>query len=354
MSAFAIMRWTLARFKGMRRSQAKTLAALVSGLMKSHRVGVAAIGRSLGGVPKHGIKRVDRFLSNPRIDLEAAHRALAEEVIGPRQRVLVAVDWTRLRAQWVLVAGVVLGGRAVPILWAACREGQFRTSQNAFEGAFFLLLKTILPPGVQAVVLADRGFHRVELLRRLQELSLEYIIRQPGKLWVRGAGYEGLLEDLPLERGRLKDLGACRLRRSRSVAGRLVVLWGRRQREPWHLSTNCAEPAAWVAGAYGKRFTLEETFRDKKSTRFGWSLGELRVQKMDRLERLLLVVAVTYWLLSLLGAEAERAGWDKRVRANTVKVRTHSWFTLGRICFLQGLFVYIPHLKNRPQLTEVI
>lgn len=349
MSASAIMRWTLCRFKGIRRSQSKTLATLVWGLMRSHRVGIAAIGRALGGIPKHAIKRVDRFLSNPRIDLELAHRALAREVIGPRKRVLVSVDWTQVRAQWVLVAGVVVGGRAAPILWAVCWGGQFRTSQNAFEGAFFLLLKTILPPGVEAVILADRGFHRVELLKRLQELGLEYIIRQPGNVWVRSPGYEGLLRQLQWERGRRRDLRECRLRRSRPVLTRLVALWDRGQAEPWYLATNCADPAGWIAKAYGKRFTVDQAFRDTKSTRFGWSLGQLKIQRAERLERLLLVMAVAYWLLTLLGVAAEQAGWDRKVRANTVKTRTHSWFTLGKICFHQRLLLPLAAAKRSVQ-----
>ncbi|HQK52490.1 MAG TPA: hypothetical protein PLK60_15030, partial [Myxococcota bacterium] len=52
---------------------------------------------------------------------------------------------------------------------------------------------------------------------------------------------------------------------------------------------------------YGRRFTIEEVFRDKKSTRDGWSLGEYRLKdRPDRLDRLILVMASAWFLVSLI------------------------------------------------------
>ncbi|MDA8192366.1 MAG: hypothetical protein M0Z53_00005, partial [Thermaerobacter sp.] len=70
----------------LRKSQRKTLAALVWALTRQPLLGIAAIVRSLamahGTTAKHAIKRVDRFLGNVGIDLEVACGDLIQTVIG--------------------------------------------------------------------------------------------------------------------------------------------------------------------------------------------------------------------------------------------------------------------------------
>ncbi len=57
-------------------------------------VGLAAIGRELRvpTTPKHAIKRVDRFLSNPKVPLLKMLTAYILWVIGPRQRIGICCD----------------------------------------------------------------------------------------------------------------------------------------------------------------------------------------------------------------------------------------------------------------------
>ena len=61
----------------------------------------------------------------------------------------------------------------------------------------------------------------------------------------------------------------------------------------------------------------------------------------DRRDRLLLISALAIAVLSLLGAAGERIGYDRWLKANTVKRRTHSLFR-------QGLMLY-HHLPNWPE-----
>ncbi len=90
---------------------------------------------------------------------------------------LVALDWTDVRGFHTLLAGAVLKGRAIPLLWASYTQGQLHRSQNAFEESLLRLLVTMLPGGVKVVVLADRGFGRAELAKTCHELKLRYLIR---------------------------------------------------------------------------------------------------------------------------------------------------------------------------------
>ena len=58
----------------MHYKRAYSISLAVLGVMYSDRLSIAAVGRSLASVrgtsPKHGIKKVDRLLSNPKFDVE--------------------------------------------------------------------------------------------------------------------------------------------------------------------------------------------------------------------------------------------------------------------------------------------
>ena len=75
--------------------------------------------------------------------------------------------------------------------------------------------------------------------------------------------------------------------------------------------------------------------------RFGMGLSSMHVSRPDRRDRLLLISALAIAVLSLLGAAGERIGYDRWLKANTVKRRTHSLFR-------QGLMLY----HHRPQLAR--
>ena len=92
---------------------------------------------------------------------------------------------------------------------------------------------------------------------------------------------------------------------------------------------------------YGRRFTTEENFRDTKDIRYGLGLSSTHIGTPHKRDRLLLVCALAQALLTLLGAAAERAGLDRRLKVSTTKKRTHSLFR-------QGLYWYgaIPMMRE--------
>jgi len=120
----------------------------VFGAMRCRRVAQADIGRSMRGktLPKHKIKRVNRFVSNEQVDVAEALRALivvAAKAAGGR--LVLLVDWVDVRGYKVLVASVPIRGRSVPVLFAAYHKWELFRSQNAFERGFFTLLRALLP-----------------------------------------------------------------------------------------------------------------------------------------------------------------------------------------------------------------
>ena len=55
----------------------------------------------------------------------------------------------------------------------------------------------------------------------------------------------------------------------------------------------------------------------------------MHVSRPERRDRLLLISALAIAVLSLLGAAGECIGYDRWLKANTVKRRTHSLFRQG-------------------------
>jgi hypothetical protein len=76
--------------------------------------------------------------------------------------------------------------------------------------------------------------------------------------------------------------------------------------EPWVLATSLEATRATIVALYAKRMRIEETFRDAKNPRFGWSLRYGVAHSAQRLEALLLITALAMFAVILTGLAAEQ------------------------------------------------
>ena len=105
-------------------------------------------------------------------------------------------------------------------------------------------------------------------------------------------------------------------------------------KEPWCLAASSAdEPAQALINLYAKRWEIEGGFRDAKDLRFGMGLGSMHVSSPERRDRLWLINAFAVVLLTLLGAAGEALGYDRHLKTNTTKRRTHSLFRQGSMLY---------------------
>lgn len=328
--------WVLTVTLGLRLSQRKTLAELVGAALTVERVSLPEIGRRLlSTTAKHGTKRVWRFTKNQRVEVSDAMEGVVRRLLKSRKKkpVLVALDWTEVRKFHTLVAAVVIGGRAVPLLWASYEEWEFHRSQNSLEEGLLRLLKTMLPEGVRVILLADRGFGRTELARTCQSLGFSYVIRIAPDVWVEADGYRGNLRDYPVKKGVCRLLKHVDYRKKDPVRQHVVVHWRKglpkERDECWFLMTNLEASAQRLCLLYGKRMPIEEFFRDGKSRRNGLALRNTQITKPDRFDRLLLILVLAYLLLCGLGLRAKQlycpSNWCTNQRPNECSV-----FTIGR------------------------
>ena len=320
----------------LRLSQAKTLAILVSSAMHVERISLANIGRAMQGRVKHQIKRCWRFCANDRIETADAMSGMLKRVLRKRKKkLLISFDWTDIKSFQTLVASVVFKGRSVPVCWASCRKHLYdgHRSRNAFEESLLLMLRSMIPRHVKVILLADRGFGRTELARFCQNQGFNYIIRIQPNVRVRHADHTGKLLDYPVHKGICKLLKSVAYRSHNAVTQNIVVRWVRnlpkKRDECWFLMTDLQAGGAQISKLYGRRMTIEELFRDQKNKRNGWSLRDTRITRPERLDRLLLILAIAYLLLCGIGLLARQTGrpgdWSSSTRNEC------SVFTIGRI-----------------------
>jgi hypothetical protein len=354
--------WVLSVCLGLlRKSQAKTLSELVAATLGVGRISLAEIGRELAATPdnsaKHAIKRVWRFCANDRVEpaevmLAAMTRLWRQRLKWHRRRsdrrpLLISFDWTKVRGLHVLMAAVVVQGRALPLCWASYRSLTLHKSQNVLEEAMLLQIKAKLPAGLRIVILADRGFGRAALLATCQRLQLEYLIRIDSDVIVRTGRWGGNLKHYPVRRGMAQYWQAASYRSDALVRTHLVIRWkkglaGKRD-QPWYLATSLGRAdfglaagrlAVRISDLYALRFDIEELFRDAKNEHLGWSLGKTRMRRPERLDRLMLVLALAYVLLVGLGLWCREHLQPRRWASNN-RLRELSAFAIGRVMLLR-------------------
>jgi hypothetical protein len=122
-------------------------------------------------------------------------------------------------------------------------------------------------------------------------------------------------------------------------------------KQPWCLaSSNTNASARVLMSLYGKRWSIECGLRDTKDLRFGMGMGSIHVSTPARRDRLWLLNALAIALLTLLGAAGEALGYDRYLKSNTTKRRTHSLFRQGSM--LYDLIPTMPEVRLLPLIER--
>jgi hypothetical protein len=324
-------------FDDIHAARLDSMARYSTTIMRGVRASVTAIGAAYAEMeelkPKHGIKQFDRFLSNKGIDVAALTPDWVRFVLGSRPEVLIALDWTEFDDDdhAVICAYVVTThGRATPLAWTTVKKSELKNQRTAHEHALIERLHDAIPPTVGVTLLGDRGFGDQVLYATLTTLGWDYVIRFRGVVLVEHEGERRAAEGWISATGRARKLEGVYVTERRTEVGAVVLVHDKRMKEPWYLATSLrTQTAAAIIKLYGRRFTIEETFRDQKDIRFGVGLSATHIRSAARRDRFLFLLAIAQSLLTLLGAACERAGLDAYLRANTVKRRTHSLFRQG-------------------------
>ncbi len=338
----------------------KSLAGATLGVIESASLAIGMIGQGLalarGRLTKHAVKQVDRMLSNRGIDVDALLVHWVPYVVGSRDSITVALDWTEFDADdqaTIMLSLLTRHGRATPLVWLTVGKSTLKHRRNAYEDQVLQRLAKVLPAGVRVCVVADRGFGDQKLYRMLAEdLKFDFVIRFRANIEVTTAeGETRAAADWVGATGRARTLRGAAVTAHACPVAAVVCVQAKGMQQPWCLATSLADqPARALINLYAKRWQIEGGFRDSKDLRFGMGMGSIHVSTPERRDRLWLVSAFAVVLLTLLGAAGEALGYDRYLKSNTTKRRTHSLFRQGGM-----LYQLIPNMTEfmlRPLIVQ--
>lgn len=331
-----------------------TVVRAVEGIIRGGKLSPATIGRSLPGRvrPKHGIKCVDRLLGNSKMagDRRFLFMAVARRLLDGCSRPVVLIDWTQSGGSHeALVAAVPIGGRALPIYVEV--HPLEKLGNAAVEGRFLCSLKAILPTECRSLIVTDAGF-KGPFFQAVLALGWDFLGRVRGTAKAVSSTGETISKEQFYEKASTTsaELGTFDLFVKQRIPCRLVLVRKRRkpgrkpppprckeQRElrqaaldPWLLATSLSDgDADEIVRHYAKRMQIEETFRDAKNHRFGWSLDAVRLSTPQRTAVLLTLAALAFVVVTLIGMAAERRGLHRAYQANTQTRRVLSFLVLA-------------------------
>jgi hypothetical protein len=331
---------------------AQRLASLtdgVDGVLHAASLGVRAIGQGLavaqGLAPRHAIKQVDRLLSNPQLSMAQVFGCWVPFVVGERREIFVNFDWTDFEEadQSMVVLGMhTTHGRSTPLVWKTVTRSALKDQRNDHEDELLVGFAAVVPKHVRVTVVADRGFADSKLYNFLtEELGFDYIIRFRGNMYVEDAAGERRKAKAWLgTAGRMRVFRHARVTTQRHLVPVVVCVQDKAMKEPWCLVSSRHDlKGVEIKVAYGRRFTVEETFRDVKNPRFGLGLTQVVIARNDRRDALFLLAILAHTLLTLLGKAGQDLGMDRMLGAT--RPRQLSLFRQGLL-----LFELIPQMRE--------
>ena len=337
-----------------------SLANATLGVIRTASLAVQTIGLGLalarGLVTKHAIKQVDRLLSNEGIDIDAILRHWVPYVVGPRTSINVAMDWTDFDADGqasLMLSLLTRHGRATPLVWLTVETATLKNRRNEYEYQALVRLADALAADIKVCIVADRGFADQKLYRVLsEELKFDYVIRFRGNITVTAADGEARTAAAWVgPGGRASVLRGALVTAERYQLGTVLCVRDKDMKQAWCLATSLTDAtASTLKHLYGKRWSIECGFRDTKDLRFGMGMGSIHVSTPARRDRLWLLSALAVALLTLLGAAGEALGYDRHLKSNTTKRRTHSLFRQG--CMLYDLIPMMPEQRLVPLIER--
>ena len=240
-----------------------TLGVLTSASLAVHAIG-QGLAHARGTLSKHGVKQVDRLLSNRAIELDGFFSHWVPHVIGAREEIVVALDWTSFARDGhdtLMLSMLTEHGRATGVMWETVSTATLKDNRNRYEDELLYRFSKVVPEGVAVTVVADRGFADCNLFKYLEEdLGFSYVIRLPGSSYVTSqSGERRLASQWVRPTGRIRTLrGAQVTDAHRLTVGTVVCLRDKDMKDCWCLVAS--DPNATPRGPHP---LLRQTLGDR-------------------------------------------------------------------------------------------
>jgi hypothetical protein len=336
---------------------------IVVGIVQANSMALSQIATHIPGDAKaeSRVTTIRRWLKNFRVDVWEFYRPVLEQALQDWQTVtaIVILDGVMVFGdRWqIFRLSLAHGGRAIPLVWVVL-PGKGLTHMEELE-ALLTRAATFLNARVKQVIfLADAGFRDCDWAQLCLKIGWNYAIRIASNTYVTLAdGWYGPISALGVKLGQRRYYQQVWLTQARKLLTNLTVTWtpGDEKHPPELLALISDQLAARVRlREYAVRMHTEESFRDDKSG--GFDMAHTRLQHADRLERLLLALAIATLWCHELGEHIFEQGEGARRAIDPGPTRELSVFQLGlrwlkrcvstNICLLPAFMARLSPLKR--------
>jgi hypothetical protein len=248
---------------------------------------------------------ISRLLGNELIDTDRVMAPFASEVLqraaAHGHRLILIIDQSKANdTQQAIVVAVRVGGRSLPIAWRVKEtEGAigFSEQRAALETALALL-----PVGAKVVLMGDRFYGSPDLIAWCRSKGWDWRLRLKADLLVFEDGGESTVAQCFARGEHMLTNVELTAKRARTNIG---MVHEEGHPEPWFIAMSDS-PTTAKTFDYGLRWGIEAMFSDFKSRGFG--LEDSQLQRVDRMDRLILIMALAlYWAVSTGMWAAENA-----------------------------------------------
>jgi len=294
------------RLPEQRKTQREAAGMLVATMLDVRSPNTVDLASGLGRVTERldmRLQWVSRVLSNRLILPHEVMSPFAREALekaGKRNAALVvSMDQSHISAGFeMLMLSLRYKQRAIPLVW--CVKETEGGIGFAAQKALLEQLTALLPECVKIVLMGDRFYGTPDLIDycRTQGWDWRLRLKENYTLWVDGE--ETTLGALARQAQRfLKNVSVTR----KATRTNIGIVHEKGHKEPWIIAMS-AEPGYYKTLDYGMRWGIECMFSDLKSR--GFSLEETQIQYADRIERLVLVMALALYFATSCGL------WDEQ------------------------------------------
>lgn len=297
--------------KEMNLHPVKTLCLLVYAALKSKSASINKWAYKVAGIKEQVYENARfvtwRFLRHSVFDVCEAYKAITRWLLSRiTGEIVVCMDWTDIYVFKVLAISLTLPllGRTLPLYVKAIRKDMTENEMTYMEKELLKLFFEGLDTETRSrvIVLADRGFAKVELMRLIQSYKGRFIIRLPRTAYVYIGNSWIDLAYLPVNTYEGRQYKGILFTKEHSYEINLVARKTKPDRvnhtdDPdWILATNCDfDNPNETCKRYSFRMKIEEMFKDLKSA--GFNVEDTLCKEEETMNRIILVLCLAYIFL---------------------------------------------------------
>jgi hypothetical protein len=327
-------------FEHLHGHQSKTLAMFVLGAIRAKSIVIPKVAEELlaeSDAKASSIeRRLERFLSNDRIDTIKTWDTLLEQIMPyfRREPMRLVIDLTPYEEHaQVIYIGILQRSRVLPLVWKVM-PGQETWDQGLWDCIDELFGR--LAPHIgetDCTIIGDSAFGCFPMVTLCQKYRWHYLFRicaeHTCEHWSKSRLQPTCpVSDLVNEPGK-RFYGHVRLWQEQQIETNLSACWEPGEEEALFVISD--KPAGHKRiTEYRLRWKVESTFQDFKSR--GWDWESCHVRRLDRVDRMLLVLFLTVWWLAHLAASCLHNG--RRSRYDRNDRRDKGLLRIGRLYLL--------------------